>query len=454
MIERQATPWTPEQLHDLAQRVIQLSSAEAVEVVLSGHTTHLTRFANSQIHQNVSEQDLRVTVRVAFGQKVGASSTNDLSPESLKRTVRDAEALAHFQPDNPEFPGFAVPQAYHPVDAAVARTLAFSPADRARVVQHVCHDAIQESLNASGAFATGLQQVAIANSNGLWAYHAYTLADFNAVVMSDDSSGWAAACHIDAGHIDGEALAEEAIDKAMRSRKPQELEPGTYTVILEEYAVNDMLAYLGSGFSGEEVRQGRSFMSGRQGEKVAHKDISIWDDGLDLSGVPMPFDGEGTPKQRVMLMERGRLGEAVYDMRTARLEGRTSTGHYRAPGPFWGAGVGPQNMFMSPGVHTKDEMLETTERGIWVTRFHYVNRLDPRRAVITGMTRDGTFWIEDGKIVRPLKNMRFTHGILDALADVEMIGMETKLEGNWYGGGMRAPALKIKNFRFSGKTTF
>ena len=454
MIEPQMTPWTQEQLHDLAQRVIKLSSAEAVEVGLVGHTTFLTRFANSQIHQNVAEQDLRVTVRVAFGHKVGTSGTNDLSAEGLAATVRDAEALAKLQPENPEFPGFAPPQAYQPVDAAVARTLAFSPADRARVVQHVCHDAIRENLNASGAFSTGLTQLAIANSLGLWAYHAYTLADFNAVVMSDDSSGFSAASHIDAGQIDGEALAEEAIDKALRSRKPQELEPGTYTVILEEYAVNEMLGYLASGFSGEEVRQGRSFLSGRHGEKVAHKDISLWDDGHDMSGVPMPFDGEGTPKQRVMLMERGRLGEAVYDRHTAQLEGRASTGHYRAPGPFWGAGVAPQNLFMSPGVHTKDEMLESTERGIWVTRFHYVNRLDPRRAVLTGMTRDGTFWIEDGKIVRPLKNMRFTQGVLDALGDVAMIGMETKLEGSPFGGGVHAPALKINNFRFSGKTTF
>jgi predicted Zn-dependent protease len=454
MIERQATPWTQDQLHALAEKVMRLSTAEAVEVVIHGFTNHLTRFANSQIHQNVSEQNLAVTVRVAFGQKVGQSTTNHIDDESLKATVQSAEALAHFQPDNPEFPGFAIRAAVPHLDAAVARTLGFTPADRARVVHHVCHDAIAEQLNAAGQFSTGLRQMAIANSNGLWAYHEHTLADFQTVVMSDDSSGWAAATHIDAGHIDGEALAEEAIDKALRSRNPQELEPGVYPVILEEYAVNDMIQYLAGGFSGEDVRQGRSFMSGRHGEQAAHKDIHVWDDGNDLTGVPWPFDWEGVPKQKVNFLEHGRIGDAVYDMRAARLEGRTSTGHYQAGGAFWGPGIAAWNLFMAPGVHTKDEMLESTERGILVTRFHYVNRLDAKRTTITGMTRDGTFWVENGKIVRPLKNMRFTQGIMDALDDVEMIGNTTKLEQTFHGGGVRCPALKIKNFRFSGKTTF
>jgi predicted Zn-dependent protease len=454
MITPQLTPWTQEQLHELAFRIIKSSSADAVEVVFNGHTTYLTRFANSQIHQNVSEQDLAVTVRVAFGAKVGTSTTNNLDPESLLATVKSAEALAHFQAEDPDFPGFSLPHSYKSVDSAIARTLEFTPADRAGVVQHVCRDAIAEGLNASGAFSTSLKQVAVANSHGLWAYHAGTLADFQTVVMSDDSSGWAASTHIDAGHIDGEALAEEAIDKALRTRHPQELDPGHYTVILEEYAVNDMIQYLAGGFSAEEVRQGRSFLSGRQGEKVAHKDILLWDDAHDMSGVPMPFDDEGSPKRPVTFIDRGRLGEPVYDMRTARLEGTTSTGHYHAPGAYWGPGIAPANMFMAAGVHTKDEMLEATERGIWVTRFHYVNKLDARKTTITGMTRDGTFLIENGKLSRPLKNMRFTQGILDALGNVEMIGNTTKLETTYMGGGVRCPALKIKNFRFSGKTTF
>jgi PmbA protein len=454
MIARQIAPWLESELQSVAEGVLKRSKADATEVTLQGETNYLTRFANSGIHQNVAERNLSVHVRVAFGQKVGQGSTNDLSEAGLRRMLEDAQALAHFQGDNPEFPGFQTPQAITPVDALSESTLACTPEDRARTVRQVCQGAIKENLVASGAFTTGLKQLAIANSNGLWASHAHTLADFNTVVMSEDSSGWAAHTSLDAGQIDGEALAEEAIFKALRSRHPQPLEPGSYTVILEEYAVLDLLQYLAPGFSQEEVRQGRSFLTGRQDEVLFNQAISLWDDGHDRTGIPAPFDFEGTPKRPVMLIKEGRLGETVTDLRTGKLEGKPSTGHSSGGSVFSGGGPQAANLFMATGLNAKEEMLESTERGIWVTRFHYVNRLDPRRAVVTGMTRDGTFWIENGKLAHPLQNLRFTHSLLDALQNVLMVGNKTKLEINWWGGGNRAPALKIENFRFSGKTLF
>jgi PmbA protein len=297
--------------------------------------------------------------------------------------------------------------------------------------------------------------VAIANSHGQFAYHQHTLADFNTVVMGEDSSGWAAAASLDAGMIDGECLASEAVEKALRSKHPQPLEPGTYTVVLEEYAVLDLLQYLAyKGFSAEDVLAGRSFMSGHDGELLVNENISIWDDGHDVTGIPSPFDFEGTPKQRVELITRGRVGSPVYDRLNAKKAGRASTGHFSGGAAFWGAGPQATNVFMAPGTHSKEDMLASTERGIWVTRFHYCNMLDSRRTTVTGMTRDGTFLIEQGKLVRPVLNMRFTHAVLDALRDVVMVGNETKLEVNWFGGGNRAPALKIENFRFTGKTNF
>jgi predicted Zn-dependent protease len=448
------TGFAPDQLHEVARKILRATDADEAQVTLDGHTEHLTRFANNHIHQNVSERDLRVTIRVAYGSKVGQSVTNDLSDEALARAVESAEALAKLQPENPEFPGFARPQAVQGVEATIDRTLGFTPGDRARVVKHVTDDAAKEGLTAAGSFKTGLRQIAIANSHDLFAYHQHTLADFNTVVMSDDSSGWASDTHLDAGLVDGEALAEEAIDKALRSRRPQPLDPGVYTVVLEEYAVLDMLMYLGMHLGAEEVREGRSFLSGRVGEQLVHKDISIWDDGHDISGIPAPFDFEGTPKQRVEIFERGRAGRACYDMRTARLDGCSSTGHYSGGSPFWGAGPQAWNLFMGAGRNSKEEMLESTERGIWVTRFHYCNMLDARKTTLTGMTRDGTFLIEDGKLKTPLLNLRFTHAVLDALRDVAMVGRKTKLECNYFGGGNRAPALKIENFRFTGKTSF
>lgn len=443
------------QLKDVAERVLARTTAESAQVTLAGQTAYLTRFANNQIHQNVAEQDLRVTVRVAFGQKVGMATTNDFSNEAIAQAVADAETLARLQPDNPEFPGFARPSRIAPLEAAtVGRTLDFGPTDRARVVGHMCQDADAAGLTASGSFATGLKQLAIASSHGAWAYHQSTVASFNAVAMGADASGWASDVSLDAGLIDAERLAAEAIDKCLRSRGPSDLAPGEYTVILEPYAVADLLAQLARGFGAEDVREGRSFLSGRQGELLIHPDLTIWDDGCDLSGVPAPFDHEGVAKRKVVLFNHGVAGEPVYDMRTAALEGRASTGHHYGGGAFWGAGTAASHLFMAPGRHSQDEMLAATERGIWVTRFHYVNQLDPRRTTLTGMTRDGTFWVENGRIVRPLHNMRFTHAALDALRDVDMIGKDTKLGQSWLGGGLRVPALRIRNFRFTGRTTF
>lgn len=453
-VDLSTTGFSQDELHEVANRALKAATAGPAEVVISAHNLHLTRFANNQIHQNVSERNLKVMVRVAVGQKVGQAITNDLSDEAIRRAVANAEDLARFQPDNPEFPGFAEPQSAKPVDGTVERTLAFQPVDRAAVVQRVCKGAHREGLTAAGAFTTGLRQMAIANSNGLYGYQEHSLADFNTVVMSEDSSGWSAAVSTDAGEIDGDMLAEEAIGKALRSRRPQPLEPGVYTVVLEEYAVLDLLQYLDYGFGAEEVREGQSFMSGRLGEKLVHEDINVYDDGRDASGIPWAFDFEGTPKQRVELIECGRVGSPVYDLRLGKLEGRGSTGHHSGGSEFWGSGAKAWNVFMEPGQHTKEQMLESTERGIWVTRFHYCNLLDSRKTTLTGMTRDGTFLIENGKLAKPLLNLRFTHAILDALRDVEMIGKLTKMERNWYGGANRAPALKISNFRFTGKTNF
>ena len=447
--------YTEGHLHDVAARLLARTSAPAARVTLSGQTSFLTRFANNQIHQNVAEQDLRVTLHVAFDGRVGKATTNDVTDEALARAVADAEALARCAPEDPGFPGFGGRHAIQPIpEAAVARTLGFGPGDRARVVGHACRDAAALGLTASGSFATGLKQLAIADSTGGWAYHAGTLAHFNGVVMGDDSSGWAADTSLDAGQIDGAALAHEAIEKCRRAAHPGELEPGAYTVILEPYAVHELLQQLARGFAADEVREGKTFLSGRVGEAMVAPTVSIWDDPRDLAGVPAPFDHEGVPTTRAALFTQGVAGEPVSDMRSAKDAGRPSTGHHFNGGAFWSAGPVPRNLFLAPGDATPEGMLAATERGIWVTRFHYVNQLDPRATTLTGMTRDGTFWVEDGKIVRPLRNMRFTHAVLAALRDADMIGRDTKLLPNYFGGGNRVPALRIRNFRFTGKTTF
>jgi predicted Zn-dependent protease len=246
-----------------------------------------------------------------------------------------------------------------------------------------------------------------------------------------------------------------AVNKALRSRNPTDIEPGAYTVILEEEAVADMVFYLSyMGLGALSVQEGRSFMSGRFGEKITGDNITIWDDGHDSRGLMFPFDYEGVPKQRVTLIENGVAKGVVYDSFTAGREGnKTSTGHgLPAPNTF---GPIPANLFLAPGQATKEEMLASTERGIWVTRFHYTNPVHPVQTVLTGMTRDGTFLIENGQITRPLKNLRFTQSILEAFSQVEMLGSELKLlRGDWDGFATCAPVVKIRGFQFTGTTEF
>jgi predicted Zn-dependent protease len=274
------------------------------------------------------------------------------------------------------------------------------------------------------------------------------------VVMSDTSSGYAADTAMDVTALDPEAIGRIAVDKALRSKNPVNAEPGSYTVILEEDAVMTMVFTLARlGLGALSVQEGRSFMNARFGEQITGSNITIWDDGHDTDGIVLPFDFEGVPKQRVSLIENGVAQNVVYDSFTAgREEGKTSTGH-SLPAPNT-MGPIPINLFMAPGSATKQEMLASTERGIWVTRFHYTNPVHPVKTILTGMTRDGTFLIENGEIARPIKNLRFTQSILEAFANAEMLGAERKLVRLFGSFGCCVPAAKIDGFTFTGTTEF
>ena len=441
-----------QKIRKISDRILSLSTADQTEVICFSGRSELTRFANSYIHQNVAETNVSVHVRVASGKRIGVAATNDVSPDSLRKVVETALEIAEFQPENPDFISLPEPAPIASVDAYREATASCTPEDRAMAVGIICRQAVEKGLVASGAFSTDVGEVVVANSLGVFAYHLSTTADLSTVIMSDDSAGYADRVAMDVREIDAESVGSEAIDKALRSRSPTSLEPGQYTVILEEYAVSEMIDYLSYiGFGARAVQEGRSFMSGNFGKLLVGSNVSIWDDGLDSRGLPTPFDFEGVPKQRVDFFTKGVATGVVYDSYTAGLEGKSSTGHgLPAPNTF---GPFPMNMFMAPGEATKDEMLASTERGLWITRFHYVNVLHPLRAVLTGMTRDGTFLIENGELARPVKNLRFTQSVLEALSRVEMIGREAKLEKAWVGGNL-VPALKISAFEFTGATEF
>lgn len=444
-----------DRLNEIAQLALESAQADQTEVLISSGDEHLTRFAENTIHQNVSERDTTVRVRAVCGSKVGVATGNDISINGLAAVVKAAETVAGFQRENSDFRSLPQPQEQQSLDAHCEATAAYTPNERAEGAATICRMADKNDLRAAGAFSTSVQELMIANSLGIRAYHRNTMAHIVTVIMGETSSGYAAATAMDVGDLDPAAVGRTAVDKALASRDPAPIDPGEYTVILEEEAVADMLFTLGYlGFGALAVQEKRSFMSGHFGERITGDNITIWDDGGDQRGFVLPFDFEGVRKERVSLIERGVAMGVVYDSFTAgREKGKSSTGHsLPAPNTF---GPIPVNLFLAPGEATKDEMLASTERGIWVTRFHYTNPVHPTKTVLTGMTRDGTFLIEQGRIVRPLKNLRFTQSILDAFANAEMISSSLALiKSGWGNFATCVPAMKINRFRFSGTTEF
>ncbi len=443
-----------DKIREITDKVLSLSQADQTEVLVFSDDSQLTRFANSYIHQNVAERDVHVRVRAVVAKRIGVASTNDLSAESLEKVVETALELARLQQENPDFVSLPEPASISEVNAFSEGTASFTPEARARAVGDICRRAVENDLVASGAFSTSVQEIAVANSLGVFAYFPATLADLKTVIMGDDSSGYGASTAWDVEQMDAEAVGAEAVDKALQGRNPREIEPGLYTVILEEYATEDileMLSYVGLGALA--VQEERSFMCDRFGEQIVGSAISLWDDGLDPRGLPLPFDFEGVPKRRVSLIENGIAMNVVYDSYTAGKEGKMSTGHgLPAPNTF---GPIPINMFMAPGEATLEEMIASTERGILVTRFWYTRPVHPKLAIITGMTRDGTFLIEKGEVAYPVKNLRFTQSYLDALSSVEMVGRATRLiRSDFELNGNHVPALKLGEFEFTGVTEF
>jgi len=441
-----------EKIRQITAKVLGLSQADQTEVLIFSDDRQLTRFANSYIHQNVAESNVRVRVRAVIGKRVGVASTNNTSGESLQKAVETASEVARLQPENPDFISLPEPAPTPEVRAFSEATAGFTPESRARVVGDICRRAVESGLVASGAFSTSVREIAVTNSLDVFAYFPTTLGNLNTVIMGDDSSGYGASTAWDVEQIDAEAVGAGAVDKALRGRNPRQIAPGRYTVILGEHATNDIvqvLSYIGLGALA--VQEGRSFMCNRFGQQIVDSAISLWDDGLDPTGLPLPFDFEGVPKRRVSLIENGIAMNVVYDSYTAGREGKTCTGHGQ-PAPNT-RGPLPTNMFMAHGQATLEEMIASTERGILVTRFWYTRPVHPKLAIITGMTRDGTFLIEKGEVSYPVKNLRFTQSYLDTLSSVEMVGGTTRLiGGEAASNGNRVPALKLAEFEFTGVT--
>ena len=433
----------------LLERALTLSTARETDIYLSSQDLGLTRFAGNAIHQNVSHSNVTLNIRAVEGKRVGRATTNDTSDDGIRRAMESARRNALLMPEDPAFLGLPDPQPVDRVASWDESAAACSPLTRARMVGEVCRQGAAEGLDTAGACRTGLHEIAVVSSRGIRAYHAGTFSGLIITTRSDTSAGWAKGGSWRLDEIDYPALASEAVDKAVRGKGPQPISPGEYTVVLDHYAVDDILEALSLyGMGAQAVQEGRSWMCDLQGTRAMSDSVSIWDDGRALNGWPMPFDVEGVPRQRVELVGNGVVGDPVHNTYTAAQDGISSTGHQQY---FTGPPIA-SNLFMRPGEETVDELIASTERGLYITRFFYTRLSHNRGCVMTGMTRDGTFLIEGGEIQHPVKDLRFTQSYVNALNGVEGVGNDARLVLNEVGFATRVPALKLASFNFTGVT--
>lgn len=440
-----------DRVRQLLEGALRRSIADHAEATLTYERSALTRFADNYVHQNVADETPQLAVRAVFGRRSGSATTTRLDDEGITRVVEQAEAIARFAPENARFPGLPGPVEEPREAVRSAATMTCRPETRAAAAEIACRLAREAGLSASGSVTTTGQEMAVANTLGVFAYTPRSTSRIVMVATGESGSGYAEDNALDVATLDMAAIAGRAVDIARRAQNPVEVPAGDYTVILQPEAVSDMTMFLAMfGFGARAVHEGRSFVAGKRGEQVLGENITIWDDGDDPTGLPLPFDFEGVPRRRLSLIERGVAGDIALDTLYAGIMGGHSTGHALPAAAEYNTGPIPVNVFMAPGEATVEEMIRSTERGLLITRFHYTRVVHPLYVIITGMTRDGAFLIESGEVTRPIKNLRYTQSYLDALRDVQAIGQETRLAGDWQTS--RVPALKIGSFTFTGVT--
>ena len=439
------------ELRRIADRILRLSDADETEVMIDAGADALTRFANNTIHQHVAEQFLTISVRTVFGGRTARATTNKTDEESLRRVVAASARLARSQPKYPGLLPMPGAQQYAKVNRWCEATAAASPEERARAVAGICRRAEQEKQTAAGTYSSGATRSLLGNSKGLAATYEQTRAECSITVMEEKSSGWAKASAADIRSLDVDALAAQASRKAAGSRAPREISPGRYTVILEPAAALDMVGYLFYDFAGTAVQDQRSCLNDRMGKKIFGENITLWDDVTHPQQLGAPFDGEGVPRQKVLLVERGVAKNLVYARATAKNMKAKATGHGLALPNEWGEA--PMNLVMEGGKSSLEEMIGSTERGILVTRLWYIREVDPYEKVMTGMTRDGTFLVENGRVAGGIRNFRFNQSVLELLANAEALGPAARASGE-EAADMVIPAMKVRNFHFTEVTRF
>lgn len=437
----------------LVKEALNLGATQAEARILN-FKNYLTRFAGSTIHQNVGEGNTNLTLRFVLGKRVSTVSTNDTSLKSIKGLAEKGYKLARILGENPEFVSLPEPEPISELKGLFIReTAECTPDTRAEMIRALIDEANSISpyvKEVAGALSINSFDMAVTNSLGVNAYARSTHATLSATTISGEAlvEGYGSAGDVSRNvkELDTSSIGREATERSVKSLGAKTIEPGEYEVVLEPYAVATALRYTGYGLSALPYQDGTSFMNDLMGKKAFSEQFTLWDDGRNLRGLAFPFDFEGIPKKKIMLIEEGTPKAVVYDSYTANKEGKKSTGHALGIRPM------PSHLFMEKGDATKEEMIGETKKGLLVTTFHYVRTVHPRKLVITGMTRDGTWFIEDGEIKHPVKNLRFTESLLKTYANIELVGKEVKRRGRGLAGSMLVPALKAKSFLFTGVT--
>ena len=436
---------------DKVLRLGNIAGADETEVQIDETIDALTRFANNAIHQNVAEHGITVSIRTVVDGRTARATTNRLDEDSLFAAVKSSLQLAHSQPKIPGLLPMPGKQHYRAVNRFTNQTAAVSPEERARAVKRACDLAIRNGQVAAGIFSTGQSQMALGNSQALFAAHRQTEAEFSITMQDEPAASWAKANSGNVSDFDPQKLAARASEKARLAKDAQELAPGKYTVILEPAAVLDLVGFLFYDFAATAVADQRSCLLKRMNKALFGKNISITDDVYHPQQLGAPFDGEGVPRQRVNLVENGVPRNLVYSRASAKKAKKRPTGHgFALPNEY---GEAPMNLVFGGGDSSIEKMVASTDRGLLVTRVWYIREVDPYEKVMTGMTRDGLYLVENGKVISAARNFRFNQSLIELLKNVEAMSPASRATAE-EAFEMVVPAMQAHNFHFTEPTKF
>jgi len=428
--------YTKEEARKILEKALSFSTADACEINIGGSESGNIRYARNTVSTAGHQSNQTLAVTSSFGKKSGVSTIDEFDDVSLEKVVKRSEELAQFSPENPEFMAPLGPQTYDESNSYVEATANIQPEYRAKVAASSIEPASAKDVTAAGFLNDTAGFSAMLNSNGLFAYNKATNVDFTVTMRTNDGtgSGWVSRDFNDIGKFDADKVANIAIDKAVMSREAKAIEPGKYTVILEPAAAEELLGNMARSFNARTADEGRSFMSKdggtKMGMKIVDERVNIWSDPLNKEVPTATWNGDGQPLKKTSWIENGVVKNLAYDRYWASQKGVE-------PVPF------PSNFIMEGGSASLDELIKGTKKGILVTRLWYIRSVDPQTLLYTGLTRDGTFYIENGQIKYPVKNFRFNESPIIMLNNLEELGQQVRINGNL------VPYMKVRDFTFT-----